>query len=120
VAVYAAAVRENGDLNGTVNGVLGVYFDWGEQSRCIVQDEPIFTPEEWSRTRVLLLDNGNRVIAASDNAGLLQPFPLITGGETRNSYYDQTGNVIAFARTIGYQEYDGLGWYGVIVQKPQH
>jgi hypothetical protein len=118
VAVYGTAVRENAELNGRIVGVLGVYFDWGEQSRCIVQDEPIFSEEEWSRTRVLLLDNNNRIIAASDNVGLLQSFPLIDGGETRNSYYDQTGNVIAFAKTIGYQEYDGLGWYGVIVQKP--
>ncbi len=25
--------------------------------------------------------------------------------------------IIAFAKTIGYQEYDGLGWYAVILQK---
>jgi hypothetical protein len=25
--------------------------------------------------------------------------------------------VIAFAKTLGYQEYDGLGWYAAIVQK---
>jgi hypothetical protein len=26
---------------------------------------------------------------------------------------------VAFAKTIGYQEYDGLGWWSVIIQKPE-
>jgi hypothetical protein len=118
VAVYGASVRRGGELNGEVLGVLGVYFDWGDQSRAIVQDEPTLSPEEKSRTRVMLLDNNFRVIAASDNDGLLQPFDLKTSGNTKGSYIDPNGNVVAFAKTIGYQEYDGLGWYGVIVQKP--
>ncbi|MCB9978009.1 MAG: hypothetical protein H6862_00155 [Rhodospirillales bacterium] len=25
---------------------------------------------------------------------------------------------MAYAKTLGYEEYDGLGWIGVIVQKP--
>lgn len=118
VAVYAASVRRGGELNGETLGVLGVYFDWGEQSRAIVQDEPTLNSDEKSRTRVMLLDAAQRVIASSDGQGLLQSFDLQTAGQTKGSYHDQNGNVIAFAKTIGYQEYDGLGWYGVIVQEP--
>ena len=118
VAVYGASVRRGGELNGEVLGVLGVYFDWGDQSRAIVQDEPTLTPEEKNNTRVMLLDNNFRVIASSDNQGLLDGFDLKTSGQTKGSYFDEGGNVVAFAKTIGYQEYDGLGWYGVIVQKP--
>ncbi len=33
VAVYSAAVRRNGEINGEVLGVLGVFFAWQEQSR---------------------------------------------------------------------------------------
>ena len=28
------------------------------------------------------------------------------------------GSIVAYARTLGYQEYDGLGWWGVVVQRP--
>lgn len=120
VSVYAATVRQNGDLNGDTLGVLGVYFDWVNQSRVIVKDEPNLSSDEWSRSRVMLLDNRLRVIASSDGQGLLQTFPLAHQGETKGFYIDKTtGTITAFAKTIGYQEYDGLGWYGVIVQAPE-
>ncbi len=118
VSVYAATVRENGELNGETLGVLGVFFDWTNQSRVIVQDEPNLSTEEWTRSRILLLDNRLRIIASSDNKDLLQIFPLAHNNETKGFYTDNAGVITAFAKTIGYQEYDGLGWYGVIVQQP--
>lgn len=118
VAVYSAAVRRGGQMNGEALGVLGVFFDWGEQARSIVQDEPSLSTGEWGRTRVLLLDSKHRIIAASDGQGLLTPFSLQHNGQKKGHYHDADGNIVAFARTIGYQEYDGLGWYSVIVQKP--
>ena len=118
VAVYATAVREKGTLHGEVLGVLGVMFDWGEQSRSIVQDEPNLSTAEWDRTRVLLLDNNHRVIAASDHKDLYQPYKLDCGTKQKGAYTSTDGSdLIAFAKTFGYEEYDGLGWYGVIVQK---
>jgi len=116
VAVYSAGVRRGGEMQGELLGVLGVYFDWGEQSRIIVKDEPTLTPEEWRYTRVLLLDGQQRIIAASDGQGVTGHFPLQTEGKNKGHYFDEAGNLIAFAKTLGYQEYDGLGWYGVIVQ----
>lgn len=116
-AVYATAVRKDGQTDGKAIGVLGVVFDWDIQSRIIVQKEPSFSESEWKRTRVLLLDRELRVIAASDDRGLLQPFVLKHQGKQRGYYVNDDHEVTAFARTIGYQEYDGLGWYGVIVRK---
>lgn len=118
VAVYAAAVRRGGELNGEALGALGIFFDWEEQARSIVQDEPTFSHDEWQRTRVLLLDANHKIIASSDNNNFLEKYSLETGGNKRGSYRDSQGNILAFAQTIGYQEYDGLGWYGVIVQQP--
>lgn len=118
VAMYATAVRRNGELTGDVLGVLGVAFDWGEQSRCIVQDEPSLSNEEWSRTRVLLLDAGLRVIASSDGRDLLSPFPLNQSAGQKGHYINEQGAIVAYAKTIGYQEYDGLGWYAVVIQQP--
>jgi hypothetical protein len=38
----------------------------------------------------------------------------------RGSYYDPDGAIVAFAKTIGYEDYDGLGWYGVVVQQTEN
>ena len=117
MAVYSASVRPGGDLKGETLGVLGVYFDWENQARAIVKDEPNLSAEEWESARVLLLDANFRIIAASDNEGLLTNFPLALNGQSKGAYITEDGSLIAFARTLGYQEYDGLGWYGVIVRK---
>ena len=116
MAVYSASVRRGGDLKGETLGVLGVYFDWEDQSRTIVKDEPNLSPEEWETATVMLLDSNLRIIASSSGQGLLQTFPLNMGGKIKGTYVDGSGNLVAFARTIGYQEYDGLGWYGVITR----
>lgn len=119
MAVYSAAVRRGGDLNGEVLGVLGVYFAWQEQSRGIVCDEPNLTKKEWEGSRVLLLDGKSRIIASSDGQDLLSYYPLKNDGQSKGFYFEPDGSVVAFAKTIGYQEYDGLGWWGVIIQKPE-
>lgn len=119
VAVYAAAVRKEGRVDGKVIGALGVVFDWESQSKTIVRKEASFSESSWKRTRVMLLDKDMRVIAASDDQGLLQPFALDHQGKERGYYVNDDHEVTAYAKTIGYQEYDGLGWYGVIVRKLQ-
>ncbi len=115
VAVYSTAVRRGGEMRGEVVGVLGVFFDWQEQSRIIVQDEPNLSELEWSTSRVLLLDQNLRIIADSNEKELLKPFNLKHDGKPNGSYFDSDGSLVAFAKTIGYQEFDGLGLYGVIV-----
>jgi hypothetical protein len=118
VATYAAAVREGGDANGKVLGVLGIYFDWQAQSQAIVNSIRL-ADDEKDRTRALILDNQFRVIAASDGKGVLSEiFPLETGGKPTGNYVDKQGRTIGFALTPGYETYRGLGWYGCIVQEP--
>ncbi len=117
-AVYSTAVRRGGDMSGEILGVLGVYFDWPSQARSIVCDEPTLSVEEKSRTRVLLLDNQHRIIASSDGMGMYTHVTIETKNQQRGSYYNSDGQIVAFARTLGYEQYDGLGWYGCIIQKP--
>ena len=116
VAVYAATVRKDGKTDGKIVGILGVMFDWEDQAKTIVQTEPSLSEDEWKRSRVILLDQKMRIIAASDNNGILLPFMLEHDGQQKGHYLNADHELIAFAKTLGYQEYDGLGWYAVIIQ----
>ena len=116
-AIYAATVRQGGELDGEVLGVLGVFFDWGPQAETIVRKEPSLNAEEWTRSRALLLDKNHKIIASSDGQGIYQSFPLKETAQ-KGYYADENGSIVAYAKTIGYEEYDGLGWIGVIIQKP--
>jgi Methyl-accepting chemotaxis protein (MCP) signalling domain len=116
VATYATAVRRGGDTAGEVVGTLGVFFDWEPQTRAILRGLRL-GDDERARTRSLLLDAGGRVIAASDGQGVLtERLDLRTGGADSGSYTDGA-QTIGFARTPGYETYEGLGWYGCLIQE---
>jgi len=117
VLVYATAVRAGGLGSGRALGALAVYFDWEAQGATIVENEIALGAAEKARTQVLLLDGNSRVIATTESSLLFQSFPLRAQGQAKGSYVAEDGAMVAFARTHGYQEYDGLGWTGVIVQR---
>lgn len=114
-ATYATAVRAGGATTGAPVGALGVFFDWERQSRAIV-DGVRLAPGERERTRVLVLDRTGLVLAASDGVGVLtERVPLRTADGASGSYVDG-GVTVGFAATPGYETYEGLGWYGALVQ----
>lgn len=118
VATYATGVRENGDADGRLLGVLGIHFDWAPQALAITQGARL-SPEDRKRSRVMLTDARGRIIADSHGkATLTESLNLKTEGRDHGHYTDADGTVTAFHRTPGYETYQGLGWYGVIVQKP--
>lgn len=117
-AIYSTAVREGGVAHGKVIGALGIFFDWAPQAQAVVTGIGL-SKEEWSRTRCLLVDSRHRVIAASDNQGVLQEsMPLLNNGQQRGFYSLSNGSTVGYALTPGYETYRGLGWYGVVVQAP--
>jgi hypothetical protein len=68
----------------------------------------------------MLVDAKRKIIAASDGKGILtSEFPLKTEGRTSGASTDASGRLVAFHVTPGYETYRGLGWYGVIEQRPQ-
>ncbi|MDF1680258.1 methyl-accepting chemotaxis protein [Ponticaulis sp.] len=115
ILTYATAVREGGERTGKILGVLGVHFDWSAQGHSVVAEEPPFTSAEWKTTRVLLLNDDHYCIAASDGQGIAQKFDLQMGGDNMGSY-TSGGKHIYFARTTGYEGYDGMGWIGVVIR----
>lgn len=119
VATYVASVREGGAVDGRPTGVLAIHFDWEPQARAVVTGVRL-DPAEAARSRVLLVDAGDRVIAASDGRGVLtERFPIEDEGRASGAYLDRAGRIVAFHRTPGYETYRGLGWRGVIEQSPE-
>lgn len=117
VATYCASVRQNGEAEGAPIGVLAIHFDWQPQARAIVEGIRI-SPEERAQTRVLLVDGQHRVIASSDPKDKLgDKVSLKTEGRKAGHYRDANGTVTAFHATPGYETYQGLGWYGVIIRR---
>ncbi len=120
--VYSCAVRENGDSNGKILGVLGVVFDWESLAQKIMYDVPI-SDEEKMDTRICIVDNQGSVLADSANQQL-QDTIQFTGRsalfEKKKSFVveDFRGNncCVAHALSPGYQTY-ATGWHSLIIQK---
>lgn len=115
-ATYSTAIRAGGETNGEIIGVMGIFFDWSEQAKVIVEGIRL-SPEEWKKTRCLLIDKNHRIIAASDGEGILSDhFPLDISRGSQGHYSIDDQFLVGYARTPGYETYEGLGWYGVITQ----
>ncbi|WP_279604078.1 methyl-accepting chemotaxis protein [Methylobacterium sp. J-092] len=114
VATYCASIRAGGRADGVPAGVLAIHFDWEPQARAIVAGVRV-SPQDRARTRVLLVDADRRVLAASDDRGVLSETLAFDPKGSANGVV-QGSAVTAFHRTPGYETYAGLGWYGVIVQ----
>ncbi|HEX3803493.1 MAG TPA: methyl-accepting chemotaxis protein [Solirubrobacteraceae bacterium] len=119
VATYATAVRRGGEERGEVIGTLGIFFDFAPQAEAIVKGIRISDADR-DRTRVMLVDSDHRVLASSDERGLLSEHIDLSGasGHQNGFYIRPSGEVVGYAVTPGYETYEGLGWYGVIVQQP--
>jgi hypothetical protein len=115
VATYATAIRANGATDGKVLGVLGIFFDWEKQSQAVVKGIRL-SEEERSNTRCLILNAQHQIIAASDKSGIFERYPIEAKGQRMGTYVDSLGALVGFALTPGYETYQGLGWYGVLVQ----
>lgn len=117
VATFMASVREGGACQGRPIGVLAIHFDWEPQARAIVEGVRV-APEDKAHTRVLLIDAHRRVLASSDQKGILtEVVGIDTGGRQNGVARDaRSGSVQAYHRTPGYETYLGQGWYGLIIQ----
>ncbi|TXM97326.1 methyl-accepting chemotaxis protein [Methylobacterium sp. WL103] len=119
VATYCASVRSAHGAEGRPQGILAIHFDWQPQARAIVEGVRLGHSER-DRTRVMLLDAKDRVIACSKGQGVLsEVYRLRTEGQQHGHYLNDRGRLVAFHETPGYETYRGLGWRGVIEQQAE-
>jgi C4-dicarboxylate-specific signal transduction histidine kinase len=119
VATYAASIRRNGDSNAPPLGVIAIHFDWQPQSQAIVSGVRL-TDDERARTHVMLVDSTGLILASSNGQGVLHDrLPMSLNGRRSGCDIDGRNRLVAFHHTPGYETYEGLGWYGVIVQEQE-
>jgi hypothetical protein len=118
VATYAASIRRDGDSKAPPLGVIAIHFDWKPQAQAIVYGVRL-TDEERTRSRVLLVDSNGLVLASSDGQGALaEQIPVTFNGRQSGCDIEAANRLVAHHLTPGYETYQGLGWYGVIIQEP--
>lgn len=114
IITFAAPVR----VDGKPAGVIAAHFDWEAQGQIVVDGVRV-DEDEVTRTHCLLLDAQCRIIAASDKRGVLaHSLPLEVDSRTHGTYVKQDGRLVGFAKGQGFENFRGLGWFGVIIQDP--
>jgi len=117
VISYAAAIRKDGAVSGPVLGVLATCFDWTAQARSVVTGLRIDPRMAQRGLRVLLVDKGNRVIAASDGQGILtERLSFLDGLDAKSGCFTTGRQMVGYYTTDGFETYRGLGWKGVVIQ----
>jgi hypothetical protein len=117
-AIYAAGVYEAGVGKRKPIGVLAVFFDWRKQAAGVLANMRL-APEPGRTVRCMIVDARQRIIASSDGKGLLTDrFETRTHEGEANGYYVDGETLCGYALTPGYETYPGMGWHGVVVEKP--
>ncbi len=121
VLAYSCTVREQGDVNGRVLGVLAVLFRWDALAQTIVRNTPL-TDREKELTRVCIVDSHRRILADTAEC-FLEVLPLTGVGPlllgARNYAVidgEADGAVIGHARAPGFETYS-TGWHSLIIQR---
>ncbi|MBD5781890.1 chemotaxis protein [Pelagicoccus sp. NFK12] len=121
VLAYSCVVREGGESTGRPLGVLGILFNWDELAQVIVERTPL-PQEEWSRSRVCIVDQSGKVLADTKNSNgnetLDTEITSLFSEERNYSMINTSGkaSVVAHAAAPGYETYS-TGWHSIIIQE---
>lgn len=123
VLTYACGVREGGEANGKLIGVLGILFNWESLAQTIVKECPIpmsINPED---SRVLIVDSQGTVLADSRDQILSDTLTKEQWGEifsAKTGFHRKSlggsNYIVGHARAPGFEGYS-TNWFSVIIQK---
>jgi hypothetical protein len=118
--VYSCGVREGGDINGNLLGVLGIVFNWDALAQTIVHNTPLAADEK-HRARVCIVDNDGHILADSHNRQLQARLEItdlhqLLANKKEFVITTVAGKkcIVAHAAAPGFETYT-TGWYSVII-----
>jgi hypothetical protein len=119
--VYSCSVREGGDVNGAMIGVLGVVFNGPSLSQEICDGVPL-SHDEKANTRVCIVNDSGLVLADSRDEVLSHTIELKNRSQlfsnAKGFVVAAVGGVdcfVAHAHSPGYETYE-TGWHALIIQ----
>lgn len=119
--IYSCTVREGGNAQGQVLGVLGVIFNWSSLAEPILRNLPI-ADEERAHTECLIVDASGHILAShlgcEHNATLHLPEFTRVLTEKKGYFtaeYQGRQSCIAHAKAPGFETYS-TDWYSLIIQ----
>ena len=125
--IYCGGILENGQREGKVLGVLGIFFDWENIAgpildRCL----PRIEGEVVEGGAAFYVNEEQKVIATTDHEnfgiGQIVELPLenlkLETGESASGIFSANNKkyIIGSSKTQGYREYKGLGWTAHVVR----
>lgn len=120
--IFSCTVRERGDHNGSVLGVLGAIFRWQDLSQQIVTGTPI-SEEEKEKTRICIVDENGLLLADSKELALEETLEFLGKNDLFKQKkgfaildYQNEKSCIGHAFSPGYETYSSR-WHSVIIQK---
>ena len=118
---YSCGVREGGQANGKLLGVLGILFNWEEFAQMIMKQSPLSNAEK-SQTRCCICDDHARILADSRGHQLDEVLELDDldqiFSEPKNyvlGKYEGRSACIAHAKAPGFETYS-TGWHSLVIQ----
>jgi hypothetical protein len=114
VLVFVTGVRAPG-ADGRPAGVLYFEFDWESRIHAMIADTSLFSEADRARTRISIVDEADRIVAASW-AGSFGDRVQLPANATRGTQ-TRADSIVAFASAVDYQGFNGLGLRCVIEQQ---
>ena len=125
--IYCGGILENGQREGKVLGVLGIFFDWENIAGPILDGcLPRIEGEVVDGGAAFYVNEEQKVIATTDNEnfaiGKIVELPIenlkLETGESASGIFSANNKkyIIGSSKTQGYREYKGLGWTAHVVR----
>jgi len=122
ILVYSCGVREKGDAQGKLIGVLGIVFNWEALGQTIACGT-LLSEAEKACTRICVVDPSGLVLADSDKRIIEETLSLpdqaalfATKKHHITVRYKSEPTIIAHAASPGFETY-ATGWHSLIIQK---
>lgn len=118
--IYSCGVRECGEIDGRLLGVLGIVFNWDALAQTIVMNCPL-SADEKSRARVCITDSKGHILADSHGEQLRATLEIpdiehimSSKKEFLITTVDGKKCIVAHAAAPGFETYS-TGWHSLII-----